>query len=236
MATFVLVHGTSAGGWIWKHIAQRLRKVGHDPYTLSLTGCGDRVHLATRDVGLDIHITDTANLIEYEDLTDVVLVGHSYGGMVISGVAERMPTRIGHLVYHDAIVPHSGESLIDHMTPDRRRDTEEQVRTAGAGWLIPLSQGPNDLPSPRRTRHPWKTWADPVQVGNPAALTIPRTYIRCTADKGPGMPFAGILDVSYERAKAGGWRIRELDTVHQIRPNPGIVAEALVDLFPVAHG
>jgi pimeloyl-ACP methyl ester carboxylesterase len=230
MATFVLVHGTSAGGWVFKHISKRLRAAGHEPYTLSLTGCGDRVHLATPEVGLTTHVTDVVNLLEYEDLRDVVLLGHSYGGMVISGVAERVPERIGHLVFHDAIVPRDGECLLDHQSAEQRRAMEEQVRARGDGWRIPLSRGPNDV-STKNTEHPWKSWAEPLKMGNPAAVSIPRTYLRCTADKGPGQAFAGIMELSLSRAKEGGWRIKEMNTVHQISPNPEIVAATLLELF-----
>lgn len=231
MATFVLVHGTTAGGWVWKPIARSLRAAGHEVYAPTLTGLGERVHLATPEVNLDTHITDVVNVIEYEDLRDVVLVGHSYGGMVIAGVAERIPDRLAHLVFHDALVPHDGESLITHMPAERRRAIEEQVRTAGKGWLIPIRRSTSDV-STKNEPHPWASWAQPLKVGNPAAVTIPRTYLRCTADKGPGGAFEGIMELSLSRAKAGGWRIREMDTVHQISPNPGIVAETLLDLFP----
>ena len=113
MTIFVLVHGTTAGGWVWKDIAQPLRDAGHDVYTPTLTGLGERVHLATREVGLDTHITDIVNVLRFEELRDVVLVGHSYAGMVITGVADREPARIRELVYFDALVPEDGESAVD---------------------------------------------------------------------------------------------------------------------------
>src|SRR3954453_21148411 len=104
MATFVLVHGAWHGGWCWRRVAPLLRVAGHAVYTPTLTGLGERAHLLTREVGLETHIRDTVNVLECEELNDVILVGHSYGGIVITGTAERAPERVGHLVYLDAMV------------------------------------------------------------------------------------------------------------------------------------
>src|SRR4051794_36628721 len=105
MATFVLVHGGSHGGWCWTKLTPLLRTAGHDVFAPTLTGLGERVHLLSRDVGLSTHITDITHVLEYEDLRDVVLVGHSYAGMVITGVAAQIPDRLRHLVYLDACFP-----------------------------------------------------------------------------------------------------------------------------------
>ena len=110
MATFVLVHGAWVGGWAWKHVAPLLRERGNDVFTPTLTGVGERVHLATPEVNLDTHITDIVNVIYYEDLEAVVLVGWSYSGMVVSGVLDRIPERLARVVYLDAEVPRDGES------------------------------------------------------------------------------------------------------------------------------
>src|SRR6476619_3074890 len=112
-ATFVLVHGAWHGGWCWKKLTPLLREAGYDVFAPTLTGLGERSHLLTRDVGLDTHITDIGQVLEYEDLTNVVLVGHSYGGMVITGVADRAGDRIAQLVYLDAAHPINGEGLAD---------------------------------------------------------------------------------------------------------------------------
>ena len=112
MATFVLVHGGWAGGWQWREVASLLRAAGHDVFTPTLTGLGERVHLASPDVGLDTHIQDILMVLEYEELRDVILVGYSYSGMVITGVAERAPERLAHLVYLDAYVPRELTSLL----------------------------------------------------------------------------------------------------------------------------
>src|SRR5688572_3434051 len=113
-ATFVLVHGGGHGGWCYKRVTERLQAAGHVVYAPSLTGMGERSHLLNPSIDLDTQITDIVNLITWEDLTNVVLVGHSYGGMVITGVADRAGSSIGHLVYLDAAIPKNGDSLADN--------------------------------------------------------------------------------------------------------------------------
>ena len=112
-ATFVLVPGSFAGAWVWHKVVPLLRAAGHDVYATTATGLGDRVHLADPEIDLDIYITDVVNVLEYEDLHDVILVGHSFGGMIITGVAERVPERLAHLVYLDAAVPADGQNDYD---------------------------------------------------------------------------------------------------------------------------
>jgi pimeloyl-ACP methyl ester carboxylesterase len=229
MATFVLVHGTTGGGWVWKRIALRLRDAGHEVYTPTLTGLGERVHLLTPEVGLDTHITDVVNVLLYEDLRDVILVGHSHAGMVITGVADRVPERIANLVYFDAVVPENGESSLGLVAPEVRKDMEQRVRTEGDGWLFPVMHGPNDVPA-KNTPHPWKSWTDPLILKNQAMRQIPCTYIRFSADKQPGEFFQLALETSWQRARARGWRLYEVDTVHQIVPDPEPKASILLDL------
>src|SRR5207248_5461012 len=119
MTTFVLVHGAWHGGWCWRKLTPLLREKGHDVFTPTLTGLGERVHLAGPEVGLGVHVQDVASVIEYENLHDVVLVGHSYGGMVIAGVAGRLPERLAHLVYLDAYAPEDGQAMTDLVPPER---------------------------------------------------------------------------------------------------------------------
>jgi pimeloyl-ACP methyl ester carboxylesterase len=235
MATFVLVHGGWTGGWCWQYVRRRLAAAGHDVHTPTLTGLGDRVHLAQPGVDLALHIVDVVNVLEAEDLHDVILAGHSYGGMVITGVAEQASERLSHLVYLDAFVPRDGESLLDVLQPLARRMTEDALRRSPDGWRVrwPGSSNTDPWPAltPRYSPQPWRTFVQPLAVANPAAAQLPRTYVRCTADKAPGGFDALALDMSWERAKAGGWRICELDTTHNgVREEPG--AEALLDLFP----
>ena len=117
MANFVLVHGARIGGWYWRPIAQKLRKVGHEAYAPTLTGLGERIHLMSLSINLDTHVTDVVNVIKEEGLSDVVLVGHSYGGMVVTGVADALPDRITSLVYLDAFVPKNGDALVNFVPP-----------------------------------------------------------------------------------------------------------------------
>src|SRR5947209_17490274 len=115
MASFVLVHGAWHGSWCWKRVRKALQAAGHEVFTPTLTGLGERSHLLSRDVNLETHIQDVVNLIKWEELTDIVLCGHSYGGCVISGVADRIPARIRALVYVDAFVLENGENLAQHL-------------------------------------------------------------------------------------------------------------------------
>ena len=227
MATVVLVHGTTAGGWVWRKIAARLRSEGHTVYTPTLTGLGERVHLASPSVDLDTHVTDVVNTIEYEDLERVVLVGHSYGGMVIAGAADRLPEKVAGLVYLDAIVPRNGESLVDLQPAERREQTERRVAEGGQGWLIPLATGPNDIIT-HNTPHPYRTWTQKLTIKDQAALDrILSVYVVFTADKGPGGAMSGTMSISLERARSAGWPIYEVATVHQITPDPDPKAEVL---------
>ena len=120
MATFLIAHGAWSAGWAWKKMRPRLRERGHELWTPTYTGLGERVHLASSDVKLDTHIEDVVKVFEFEDLRDVILVGHSYGGMVATGVADRIPDRISQVIYLDAFVPRNGESLFDLAVPDDR--------------------------------------------------------------------------------------------------------------------
>ena len=163
MATFLLVHGGWAGGWHWREVASLLRAAGHEVFTPTLTGLGERVHLASPDVGLDTHIQDILMVLEYEELRDVILIGYSYSGMVITGVAERAADRLAHLVYLDAYVPRDGESLLDMLGPDAAAFIEQAAQAYGDGWRIP--HDPPD--APRRTPHPLKTGQQPVSRHEP---------------------------------------------------------------------
>jgi len=229
MATLVLVHGTTAGGWVWNHIRQRLRNAGHEVYTPTLTGLGERVHLLSREVGLNTHVMDIVNVLRYEDLRNVILVGHSYAGMVITGVADQAPDRIRKLIYFDAAVPETGESMLDLVPAEVRQDTERRVQLEGEGWLIPVMRGPNDVPA-KNTPHPWKSWVDPLMLQNSATRQLPCTYIRFSADKQPGAYFQLAMEKSWRRAQMWGWKLYEVETVHQILPDPEPKAAVLLDL------
>jgi pimeloyl-ACP methyl ester carboxylesterase len=137
MATFVLVHGAWHGGWCWQRVARLLRARGHDAYRPTLTGLGERAHLISRRVDLETHIADVLGVLRWEDLREVVLCGHSYGGMVITAVADRAAERIASLVYLDAFVPADGQCLLDFMSPERIELYRQGAAAHGDGYLIP---------------------------------------------------------------------------------------------------
>jgi pimeloyl-ACP methyl ester carboxylesterase len=209
--TFVIVHGAWGGGWAFKEVDRLLRADGHAVYRPTLTGQGERVHLASPDVGLQTHIQDVVNAIEFEDLHDVVLVGHSYGGMVITGVADRIPDRIAHLVYLDAILPEDGESV--NTTPALHRGTTRPSRTEGfivPQWVKPNQPPPHDVPQSA------KTFSDPIVLKNQAAArAIPTTYI-LTVDADT-RPEDDSFFPSYERAKARGWTVEVMEGDHNVQ-------------------
>jgi pimeloyl-ACP methyl ester carboxylesterase len=232
VATLVIVHGAWGGGWRWARVASLLRAAGHDVFTPTLTGLGERAHLARPEIDLTTHVQDVVNVLAYEDLRDVALVGHSYGGMVVTGVADRVPERLGQLVYLDAYVPRDGESMLDVIDPARRPLIEEQVRTLGEGWRIPAPGPIMDWRA--EVAQPFRTYAEPIRLTNPAAAAIPRTYVRCTIDSFTARrdgPAVASFAPHAERARAAGWRYRELEADHSCaRTSPEAVAELLLEL------
>ena len=199
MSTYLLVHGAWHGGECWARVVPTLTAAGHRVFAPSLTGHGDKAHLLGPDVGLDTHVDDVVALIADEDLTDVVLVGHSYAGLVVSSVANRVPDRVGHLVYLDAMVPRDGESAADvqpvtQMLIDRALASE-------SGWRVPPLP---ELPPPHGlfgvtdaadlawlrtmlTDQSVRCFQQPVRLDNPAAQAVPRTHIHCVADVPEGI-------------------------------------------------
>jgi pimeloyl-ACP methyl ester carboxylesterase len=219
MATFVLVHGAWGGAWSWnKFVAPLLRDAGHAVFTATLTGLGERSHLATPDVSLDTHVQDVVNVLFYEDLSDVILVGHSYGGMVITGVADRAPERLRLLVYLDASTPADGQAIVD-WSPGRREAVTEQARAEGEGWKIPPGDLPPDQPAeitawatPRRAYQPLRTFLEPISLRR-GETTLPRAYVYCALDKAPDSPAAARA----ARIKADPrWQYFELNTGHNL--------------------
>ena len=219
MADYVLVHGAWHGGWCWGRVTPLLRAAGHEVFTPTLTGLGERRHLMSPDIGLETHIQDILGVLAYEDLHDVILVGHSYSGMVVTGVAYRVPDRIAELVYLDAFVPEDGKALVDYQPPQTRELFMEKTRTEGEGYKLPALIPPEafgitdeaDLAwvRPRMDPHPLKTKLDPVRLADPRGAGIPRTFIRCTDPADP--PFAQFA----QRVRSdGSWRYLELATGH----------------------
>ena len=209
MATFVLVHGAFSGGWYWQATARVLRQYGHDVYTPTLTGLGERVHLAHPDVTLDTHIVDITHVLLYEDLTDVYLVGKSYAGMVITGVADRAPERVGHLIYLDSPTPAHGTALADFLGPETMAFFVNVAREEGDGWRVPASV--TGITESRLTPMPLKAGQQPLHLTRSLPLRIPRTYICCTADKSPGE----LETVRAQYQHTSEWHYVELSSGHE---------------------
>ena len=210
-ATYVLVHGGWAGGWQFKQIEHHLRKAGHTVYRPSLTGHAERVHLASPEVGLDTHIDDILNLFKYEELDDVILLGYSYSGMVITGVAEAIPQHIRHLVYLDAFIPKDGQSLGDLVGPEVMQHLQQAVDAHGDGWRIP----PDPTHMPLSNDHLSKTGMQPVTINNPQAAALPRTFIHCTVEQAEPDPILNPIIAQAQVVKSDpAWRYHEIDAVH----------------------
>lgn len=217
----VSVHGAWAGGWQMKKVAPLLEAKGWRVYRPSLPGLGEHFHAARADIGLATHIDDIVNFILFEKLHDVVLLGHSYGGMVITGVADRIPERIKRLVYLDAFVPENGESVMSI----RKTGALDIEKMSKEGFVIPTWVKP-DKPFPRDVPHPLKTFTDPIVLQNPAAAKIPATYI-LTVEKGK-RPEDDDFFSAAERARARGWPVIIMEGDHVVNwRQPEATAELL---------
>ena len=234
MATYVLVHGGGHGGWCYARVAPRLRAAGHDVHTPTLTGLGERAHMMRADIDLDFHIRDVMAVLHFDDLRDVILVGHSYGGMVITGVADRAGDRVGKLVYLDAATPTNGQSLVDHAGPvinavrpfGQTVDGIELVLLPGpdAGRLYGVDDAA-DLAwmADRLTPHPWPCFEQKLVLTDEDALAaIPQFHVVCTSTLATREP------TRIERARAQG-RLWDIDTGHDLMiTEPAAVADALL--------
>jgi pimeloyl-ACP methyl ester carboxylesterase len=231
MAVFLVAHGAWSAGWAWKKMRPLLRAAGHEIWTPTYTGVGERAHLANPSIDLDTHIRDIVAVIEIEDLRDLILIGHSYGGMVATGVADHVRDRISKLVYLDAFAPRDGESAFDRLPPEHQARMRDAARSQGEGWRIPPNPMPPDTPeadvawaAPRRMPQPIKTFETRLKLTN---APPPRSYIYCKRC-GPGDVFRQFA----ERAHSEGWPSFELDASH----NPHITApqELLAVLAEIA--
>jgi pimeloyl-ACP methyl ester carboxylesterase len=234
MATYVLVHGGGHGGWCYQPVARLLQADGHTVYAPSLTGLGDRAHLLSTDIDLDLHIRDVVALLDSEDLRDVILVGHSYGGMVITGIADRAADRVGKLVYLDAANPVNGQSLVDVAGPviNAVRPMGEVVDgvelvllpAPGAGAFYGVTD-PDVVAwmDKRLTGHPWPCFEQKLVLTNEDALwAIPQYHIVCTSTLATRDP--ELID----KARAEG-RLWDIDTGHDLMlTEPRWVADTLV--------
>jgi pimeloyl-ACP methyl ester carboxylesterase len=236
MATYLLVHGGGHGGWCYKKVAKFLRAAGHEVYTPTLTGLGERSHLVGPHIDLDLQINDVVQILQYEDLSDVILAGHSYGGMVITGVADRAPERIQRLVYLDAAHPYNGQSLCDNA-PEPMAFTKSGLRVVNGVdlvlWPDAISpeffgiSDPADVAwtAARLTPHPWKCFTQKLILRDEAAVRrIPRTNINCSES------LARSSDEARQRQRDGehAW---EIDTGHDLMiTEPVKVADMLLKL------
>lgn len=226
MSTYVLVHGGWDGGWAWRGIARELQAAGHEVFTPTLTGSGERAHLASPAVGLDTHILDVVNVFRYEKLADVILVGFSYGGMVITGVAEQVPEQIRQLIYLDAFAPQDGQSAADLSGAELMALMEQIAQNYGDGWRIP--HNPPD--AERRTDFLLKAAQQPLAVNNPQARRLKHSYVQFT--KKPSEDFTQpIMARMAVRVRQEGWTYRELPFGHfPLLDEPVAVAQLLLEL------
>lgn len=224
--TIVIVHGAWGGAWAFRKVDAELREKGYNVYRPQLTGLGERVHLARPDIGLSTHIEDVVNMILYEDLHDITLVGHSYGGMVITGVADRVPDRIKRLIYVDALVPNDGESLSSIF------GNNDFIKSMIKGdYIVPPWVKP-DQPPPHDVPQPLKTFNEPIVLKNQAARKLPATYV-LTVEKDKEAKNDDFYSQSL-RAKERGWPVLQLTADH----NPQWSAtEAFVEMLDrIARG
>jgi pimeloyl-ACP methyl ester carboxylesterase len=232
MATFVLVHGAMVGGWCWKRLTPLLRADGHEAVAPTLTGLGERIHLANRDVDLETHVQDVVNLLRYEELRDVVLVGASYGGMVIPAVADRVPDRIAQLIYLDAFIPADGQAAVD-VRPYVRdwligddwrvppvgaaqwRAIDPDLTESDVDWLVAMSNP-----------HPRNTLTQPLSLTNESAAA-PQACVVCVRG---WVERAFPSDMLRTRGDSS-WSYHELEAGHvAMVSSPHALADLLVNL------
>ncbi|MBB1592923.1 esterase [Achromobacter sp. UMC46] len=236
--TYVLAHGSWHGGWCWRPVADRLQAAGHRVYAPSYTGMGDRAHLLNKGITIDTFVEDLVQVIETEELQDVVLVGHSFGGIPITGVADRIPERLAHLVYFDAIVLQSGQ---DAFSVYPKADADARIAAASkatGGLAVPI---PDPIPAAwgfipgsaddewvkrRLTAHPLASYTTPLTLKHPIGNGRPRTYIHCT------QPELAVLEASRQLVKSQqGWRWVDIAAPHEAHiTHPGLLAELLLGL------
>jgi pimeloyl-ACP methyl ester carboxylesterase len=221
--TIVLVHGAWGGAWCWKPVAERLRRQGHEVYAPTLSGVGDRGHIPPAIVDLDTHISDVAGLLRFEGLSRVLLVGHSYGGMVVTGAADREIGRIAGMIYLDAFLPESGQSLWDILGPEGAARHRAGAEVHDGGTSLPYMfgrPGGSAADGPPRTPQPVGTLSQPW-VSVRREITWPRRhYIACR--QSPGATFRATAD---RLAGTPGWSLDEVDANHDVPlSHPDLIA------------
>jgi len=213
--TFVLVHGAWHGGWCWTRVSEGLRKKGHDVFSPTMTGLGERSHLINHSVNLSTHITDIKNVIEWESLSDIVLVAHSYGGIIASGVAEQMHEKISSIVFLDAFLPEDGDTLLGKSSPGFVEAINKAIASNSTGIKPPPSaafgveEADRAWVDSKTTPQPVGTYTEKAIYKGGRDKIAKRTYIRTTKYK------SATFDKNLEKLKANGsWQIHEMDTGH----------------------
>jgi pimeloyl-ACP methyl ester carboxylesterase len=243
MANFVLVHGAWHGAWCWRDVLPHLHRAGHRAFAVTLTGLGDRAHLLSASIGLETHIQDVMATLEAEELQQVVLVGHSYAGMLITAVADRMPQRLSHLVYVDAVVPKPGECWSSTHAPATQRLRLGAARQDPLYAFPPPDPGvfglaaeAHDWVRRRQTPHPAHTYTDPLNFDPARVAAIPHTFINCLN------PTLATIDAIRPRVISkefwsGHWlpnaRLVDLQTGHDpMVSEPAALVSLLIDAAP----
>ena len=218
MSIYVLVHGAWGGSWCWKRIRKALQARGHEVFTPTLTGVGERSHLLSPQVDVQTHIADVVNLIRWEELSDVVLCGHSYGGCVVTGAADCVANRIASLVYVDAFVPDNGQSLYDTLPPEQRDAQIQGAVETGDGWKVPpipaeifnVNAKDRAWVNQQRTPQSMATFQQSLQLTGAIERIQNVTYILAT--DWAHSPFPQF----YEKAKAKGWKTLTMECGHDV--------------------
>jgi pimeloyl-ACP methyl ester carboxylesterase len=242
VATYLLISGAWLGGWAWKDVAARLRAQRHDVYPITLTGLGERAHLAQPDVDLETHISDVINTVTWNDLQDVILLGHSYSGIVITGVADRIPERLSQLVYVDSAPFADGQAFVDISPPEARAALQQTVDQDGEGWRYPfpgfealgkeaslegLGEADRSLMAEKAVAQPWLSYTQPLRLRSDGNGNYQRVVIACNDFR--GLIAAGIPQIV--AITKPPWRVLELQTGHwPMLSAPAELAEMLDQL------
>ncbi len=232
MSTLILLHGAWHGGWAWQRVVPLLRGAGHEVHAPTLTGVSDRAHLLTPSVGLSTHVQDVVALIEAYGLHDVVLVGHSYAGQVVTGVADRIPERVSKRVYLDAFVGDDGDAAIDLLPETVAGHYRDSVAGPGFGWLIPVrsltklgvtEEADLEWLNPRLTPHPWLSYTEPLRLAGDLA-TVPAAFVECT-------DWMRVFQPHADRAAERGWPVHHVPTGHEAMVTaPKELADTLLEV------
>jgi pimeloyl-ACP methyl ester carboxylesterase len=235
MSTFVLVHGAFHGGWCYKRVRQMLRKAGHEVYTPTLTGLGERSHLMSPAVNLDTHVQDIVNVIRWEELSDIVLCGHSYGGMVITGVADKIPEKIRALVYLDAYVPGDGESAMDHMEPHMKAQIRDDAKQSGEGYLVSpipaevfkVNQNDAAWVNQMCVQHPLVCLEQKIALTGASTEVEKHLYVLATNWGSP--PVSPFIAIAGRLKQDPSWKVLSLPCGHDVMIDlPKEIAEILI--------